>query len=156
MDKINLHKKYPPSNPCSCDICLDYCKRPGWWTVQETAEDIKKGYAGRMMLEISPEYNFGVLSPAFKGNESNIAWQIFADEGCTFLVDGLCELHGTGLQPLECRFCHHSRYGLGHKCHNDIEKDWNTEYGQKLVIEWLKLTGLFDKYFAAEPSSMYK
>jgi hypothetical protein len=50
---------------------------------------------------------------------------------------GLCELYGTGLEPLECRYCHHLRKGMGEKCHTDIEKDWNSLDGQKLVKEWL-------------------
>lgn len=146
MKKINLYKKYPPSKPCGCEVCLNYCKRPGWWTVQEATKAIEAGYANRMMLEISPEFKFGVLSPAFKGNEANIAMQIFAEKGCSFLKDNLCELHGTGFQPLECRFCHHDRIGLGKKCHNDIENDWNRAEGQKLVIKWMQTTGLMEKH----------
>ena len=33
---------------------------------------------------------------------------------------GLCTLHSTGLLPLECRFCHHSRIGQGIKCHEAL------------------------------------
>ena len=145
MGSINLAKKYPPSKPCSCDICLNYCQRPGWWTVEQATRAIDAGYADRMMLEISPELTFGVLSPAYKGNEGNIAVQIFARQGCTFLKDAHCELYGTGLQPLECRFCHHTRTGLGGKCHFDIEKDWYSQAGQKLIIRWGKLTGFFER-----------
>jgi hypothetical protein len=92
-----------------------------------------------MMLEISPEHTFGVLSPAFKGCEGNFALQEFSSNWCTFLKNNLCELHGTGYQPLECRFCHHDRIGLGIKCHNDIEKDWNTPKGRVLINKWIKL-----------------
>jgi len=146
MSGINLIKKYPPSKPCSCEICLGYCKRPGWWTVKEAEHAFNAGYGSRMMLEISPELTFGVLSPAFKGNESDIALQIFSDSGCTFLKDNLCELHGTRFQPLECRFCHHSRKGLGRKCHNDIEKDWFSPGGKELVLKWFRFTKLIDRY----------
>jgi len=97
-----------------------------------------------MMLEISPEFTFGVLSPAFKGNEGNVALQIFAYQGCTFLKDNLCELFGTGFQPLECRFCHHTRRGLGKKCHLAIEKEWRKKEGQKLIVHWGKLTRFFE------------
>jgi hypothetical protein len=146
MDSIHLIKKYTPSQPCSCDICLSYCQRPGWWTVEQATRAIDAGYAGRMMLEISPELTFGVLSPAFKGNEGNIALQIFARRGCTFLKENLCQLFGTGLQPLECRFCHHSRLGLGRKCHSDIEKDWHSKKGQKLIIRWNEITRAFERH----------
>lgn len=140
-----LTEKYPPSRPCNCDICVGYCKRPGWWTVEEAARAIDAGYAKRMMLEISPEMTFGVLSPAFKGCESGIAVRIYASRGCNFLKDNLCELHGTGFQPLECRFCHHERIGLGEKCHLDIENEWNTREGQRLVIKWGNLIGLWGR-----------
>lgn len=140
-----LEKKYPPSASCSCGICLSYCKRPGWWTVEEAARAIDAGYAGRMMLEIAPELTFGVLSPAFKGCEGGIAVNICAHRGCNFLKNDRCELHGTGHMPLECRFCHHERIGLGQQCHSDIEKDWRTPAGQALIRQWGIRTGLWDR-----------
>jgi len=139
-------QKYPPSEPCSCDICINYCKRPGWWTVEQAKKAIDSGYANRIMLEMSPTLKFGVLSPSFRGNERNIALQLYANQGCTFLANNRCELFGKEYQPLECRFCHHTRKGLGQECHWDIEKDWNTKEGQKLVIHWCKITGLFERH----------
>jgi hypothetical protein len=143
--KQTLNDKYQPSEPCSCEICLNYCKRPGWWTVEEAAKVIEAGYANRMMLEISPELSVGVLSPAFKGNENNYSLQIFSKQGCTFLQKGLCELFDTGHQPLECRYCHHDRIGKGIKCHLDIEKDWNSESGKRLIVKWGNMTGFWQK-----------
>lgn len=145
MSNVDLKRRYPPSKPCSCKICLSYCSRPGWWSVEEASTAIEAGYADRMMLEISPEFTFGVLSPVFKGNEKNIALSIFANEGCTFLKDNLCELFGKNFQPLECRYCHHTRKGLGIICHNDIEKDWYGARGQKLVVKWIEMVGLFNR-----------
>jgi len=142
---MTLNEKYPPSEPCSCEICSAYCKRPGWWTVEEAGKAIEAGYAARMMLEISPERDFGVLSPAFKGNEGGYALQVFADKGCTFFMDGLCELFGTGVQPLECRFCHHNRVGEGEACHRELEKDWNTAGGKRLIVRWGNRTGFWEK-----------
>ena len=89
------------------------------------------------MLEVSPDFSFGVLSPAFRGCEQYFALQEFSRFGCNFLSNGLCDLHSTGLMPLECRFCHHSRSGLGPKCHADIEKDWKTPKGQALMTKWI-------------------
>lgn len=142
----NLQKKYPPSDPCTCGICLNYCMRPGWWTVGEARRAIEAGYAGRMMLEMSPELSFGVLSPAFKGNEGNVALELFAHRGCTFLAGDLCELFGTDFRPLECRFCHHSRHDRGRKCHWDIERDWNGRAGQQLVIRWCEIQRIYERY----------
>jgi hypothetical protein len=142
--KKTLAEKYPPSEPCACEICLGYCKRPGWWTVEEAASSIEAGYANRMMLEMSPDRSFGVISPAFNGCEAFFALELFADRGCNFLKDKRCELHGTGFQPLECRYCHHDRIGSGPRCHADIEQDWNTPAGQALVVKWGNLTGFWE------------
>ena len=138
----NLVQKYPPSDACSCKVCLAYCARPGWWTVEEAEQAIETGYANRMMLEVAPELTFGVLSPAFKGCEGFYATNEFARNKCTFLKDDRCELFGTGRQPLECRFCHHERTGLGQRCHTDLERDWKTPAGQALVDRWIKMVGL--------------
>jgi hypothetical protein len=146
-----LTEKYPPSQPCGCDICLRYCIRPGWWTVEEAARAMQGGYADRMMLEFSPDRSFGVLSPAFKGNEMGFATNQAAANGCNFLKENLCELHGTGFQPLECRFCHHDRVGLGPVCHADLERDWNTPAGQVLVVSWGNLTGFWERYNLRPP-----
>jgi hypothetical protein len=137
-----LVDKYPPSGPCACDVCRGYCARPGWWTVAQATHALESGLGNRMMLEIAPEFTFGVLSPAFRGSERLIATNIFAGNGCTFLQNDLCELFGTGHQPLECRFCHHERKGLGWKCHHDLEQDWKTTAGQALVNRWIRQIGL--------------
>ena len=139
--RLALAEKYPPSSPCSCETCRSYCKRPGWWTVEEAARALEAGYAKRVMLEMAPGFTFGVLSPAFKGCETKFAFNEYASNGCTFLVDDKCELHGTGHQPLECRYCHHERAGMGPDCHADIEKDWNTAAGRTLVVKWSTAVG---------------
>lgn len=136
----SLEERFPPSEPCSCTVCLAYCQRPGWWTVSEASAAIEAGFADRMMLELSLEKTFGVLSPAFRGCEGLFALQEFQANGCTFLQKGLCELHGSGHMPLECRFCHHNRAGQGLDCHAALEKDWNTPAGQELVTRWQRIT----------------
>src|SRR5690349_10788097 len=146
-NKRTLIEKYPPSEPCACEVCRGYCARPGWWTVEEAARALEAGYANRMMLEIPPELTFGVLSPAFKGCEQSFATNAFAKNGCTFLKNNLCELFGTGYQPLECRFCHHERGGLGTRCYADLEKDWNTPAGQSLIEKWIRQVGLRYRLF---------
>lgn len=138
-----LYKKYPPSESCTCEVCLSYCRRPGWWTVYEAEKAIEAGLGNRMMLELSPDLRFAVLSPSFKGNEINYALKEFSSRGCTFLKNSLCELYNTGLQPLECRFCHHNRYGLGKKCHLDIEKDWATTEAKRIIVRWGNMTGFW-------------
>ena len=143
--KYVLAEKYSASSTCSCTICVGYyCTRPGWWTVREAAHALRAGYGKCMMLEVSPKLTFGVLSPAFKGCEGMFALNEYASNGCTFFVNGECELHQTNHQPLECRYCHHDRPGMGPKCHADLEKDWNTPAGQTLVFKWIEVTG-FEK-----------
>lgn len=84
----------------------------------------------RMMLEVSPELSLAVLSPAFKGCEGKFALNRYVERVCNFNQNQRCELHGTGFQPLECRYCHHERRGMGENWHLDIEKDWNTLAGR--------------------------
>ena len=141
-----LSNRYPPSPPCSCRECHAFCIRPGLWTVAEAAHAISVGYGGRMMLEIAPDFSFGVLSPAFRGCEKNLALQEYAANGCGFLTDGLCELHGTSFQPLECRFCHHERKGFGRQCHSDLGNDRNTPPGRTFVDAWCCSYGIWQQY----------
>jgi hypothetical protein len=138
-----LETKFPPSPPCACEVCRAYCRRPGWWTVKEAARAIGAGLGARMMLETSADRRLAVLSPSFKGNEGTYAFNEFSVRGCGFLTaDGACELHGTGLQPLECRFCHHDRRGDGPRCHRAIEKDWDSASGRALVARWAAQAGV--------------
>lgn len=141
---VNLARIYPPSAPCSCEICRAYCARPGWWTVQEASRAFAAGHGARMMLELSLDRAFGVLAPAFKGCENSFALDKFKDNGCTFYNAGGCELHGSGLQPLECRFCHHDRPGQGLLCHVDIGKDWARAQGRLLVGRWCRRNRLWN------------
>jgi hypothetical protein len=140
MNHIKLLRNYPPSVSCDCGICKSYCKRPGWWSVEQAELAINE-LANRMMLEVSPEFSFVVLSPAFSGNECKAAQNIFAKNGCNFLKEGLCELHSTKHIPLECSFCHHERVGLGIKCHSALESNWHTNRGQRLARSWCNIVG---------------
>jgi len=140
-----LATRYPPSEPCSCDVCLAYCRRPGWWTVREATASIDAGYWNRMMLELALESSFGVVAPAFHGCGGNFALQEFAGRGCNFLAARRCELHGTGFQPLECRFCHHDRRGQGPECHAALEREWNTPAGRRAVGRWCRIARLVDE-----------
>lgn len=135
----DFRKRYPPSPPCDCQICRSYCARPGWWTVGETERTLDRGYASRMMLEISPERDLVVLSPAFRGNEGRIALQEFSRSGCTFLSSDGCALFGQDIRPLECRFCHHDRRGRGAQCHHDLELQWRSPHARRLVQRWYEL-----------------
>lgn len=137
MNSADLNTLFPPSEPCSCPVCQSYCKRPGWWTVTEFKKILQSNYYKRIMLELSPELTFGVLSPAFKGCENNFALQNYAEYGCNFYNNHLCDLYSPHLQPLECRFCHHDRTGKGMECHTAIEQEWNSNEGRQLIELWM-------------------
>lgn len=139
----NLARQFPPSESCGCEICQKFCSRPGWWTVNEARLVVQSVFARRMMLEISPNHKFGVLAPAFKGNEAFIAANQYKSNGCTFFSEHQCELYSSGFMPLECRFCHHDRPGLGQECHLAIENNWRSEEGHSLVQRWCKMTGVW-------------
>jgi hypothetical protein len=143
--EFRLEATFLPSPACNCEICRKYCLRPGWWTVHQATDAISQGLANRMMLEIAPDFTFGVISPAFLGCEGSIAINEFSKAGCNFLSNDLCQLHGTKLQPLECQVCHHARPGLGIKCHNEIEKQWNADTGQALVVKWMEEISFWKK-----------
>ncbi len=138
----SFYARFPASSACSCDICMNFCVRPGWWLVSEARGAIDHGYAKRMMLEFSPDASFGVLSPAFKGNEGFFALREYSNNSCTFLTGNRCAIFGEPFRPLECRFCHHDRIGSGSRCHRAIEKDWNTSKGKRLIKEWLIVCNL--------------
>lgn len=137
-----LYTRFPPSSPCSCQICTYFCSRPGWWLVQEARLAIEHGLANRMMLEFSPDISYAVLSPAFKGNEGYFSLQAYAGNNCTFLIKGKCEIFKQDFQPIECRFCHHGRMGEGPECHTAIAHDWNSSKGKRLVRQWLEMQNL--------------
>jgi hypothetical protein len=145
FNKTALNEKYPASESCTCDICIGYCRRPGWWTVDEAEKAINAGYAARMMLEVSPKKQFAVLSPALKCCEQSLVKKELAKKECTFLKDGRCELFDKGLMPLECRFCHHERQGTGLACHIDIGNSWNSNKGRTLVLKWIRNTDFIKK-----------
>ncbi len=54
----DLHEKFPPSEPCTCEVCTSYCKRPGWWTVKEARMALESGLAPvKCHLEIENDWN---------------------------------------------------------------------------------------------------
>ncbi|WP_455381859.1 hypothetical protein [Salinispira pacifica] len=135
----NLAVRFPPSLPCRCDTCVGYCRRPGWWTVAEARFAIEAGYGGRMAAEPAPDRSYAVLAPATPGREMSISPWKSGLKPCIFFRYGLCVLFGTGLQPLECRFCHHERRGQGLLCHQAIGAEWRSSAGRRLIERWLRI-----------------
>ncbi len=134
---LPLAERFPPSEACSCVVCRGYCARPGRWSVDQAQKALLAGYGVQMMLELSPDRKYGVLSPAFRGCEGMVSLQEYAQNGCTFFRHGLCALFHTGFEPLECRYCHHDRAGQVTICLDALMQDWLTPAGQALVRSWL-------------------
>lgn len=147
----DLEKAFPSSPACSCDTCRSFCARPGWWTVRQAISAMRAGYASRMMLEVAPDFTYGVLAPAFRGCENGFALQPFAKNGCGFLENGLCTLHATGHLPLECAYCHHDRPGEGAVCHEALGRDWNTPEGRALIGLWSAANHLWERFGIDSP-----
>lgn len=90
------------STRCSCDRCVKMCEtRP----CLPLPDEAKRLDPARMM-----RVDFGCVvvdSPAIVGREGQTVSGY--DTGrCTFLKDGLCELHSKGLKPTEGKLAHHS------------------------------------------------
>ncbi len=135
----------PPSAACCYEVHKN-AHRTGWWAVEEAKKAIEAGLSPRMMLEVSPDLSYGVLSPAYRSCEGNVSLSSCRKNGCTFCADGLCRLYNTGLQPLECRFGHHPSADIASNCHQTIERDWRTSKGQALVQAWTNEVGLWVRY----------
>jgi hypothetical protein len=131
----SLSDRFPPSAACTCEVCVAYCARPGWWSVEQAAAALD-AVGARMMLELSPDRRFAALAPAFRGCEGRVATSAGALAGCTFLVRQRCELFETPHAPLECRFCHHERRHQGRACHDALVDDWRRPAGQAVVGRW--------------------
>lgn len=130
---------------CTCEACINMCKyRPCWPTPEEAQYLIDAGFGPRLMCEwYADDENsineFNLLCPAIVGYEGQRApfWPVGI---CTFLNNGLCELHDLGLKPGEGReeWCKNVN-------HDDIHKkyalSWNNKKGQILVEKWYIIGG---------------
>jgi hypothetical protein len=105
----------PEFPPCTCDRCQALCQRPGWPTPAEAGQLLAAGYGPSLMLAWweRPRRQGGnilVLCPAVADHEGFYAltpedWPLYDEtRRCVMQIpDGLCQLHATGLKPLESR-----------------------------------------------------
>lgn len=101
---------------CSCEKCANLCTwAPGWMWPDEARAAIAAGLSDRLMIDwLEPDHRIGndrrvyVLCPATVGREGGVAEEdlftiLICGKGvCTFLKDGLCEIHST-VKPQQCR-----------------------------------------------------
>ena len=125
---------------CTCDSCKAMCSRPCYATPRDAERLIRAGFADRLRMENSYDYETYVISPAFKGREGidDRASDWANRQGCTFQdKDGLCELHDLGLKPLEARLVIHNEHPLSKKTplslHDRIVDLWKTNRGRRTI-----------------------
>lgn len=103
------------------------------------------GHADRLLRVRN--FDSAVLRPAIIGWEGgDITEYIMALGQCTFMtVTGGCELHGTGMKPLECRVapCGGTGANLSNKKADAIalaiERAWDTRAGIAAMVRWRAL-----------------
>lgn len=137
---------------CSCDKCVSLCKRnPGWMTPQEAMLAIADGQGTRLMRDwLEPGSKLGnqerlyVLAAASIYCEGSNApefasWQLILGECtkgcCTFLKEGLCELHATAYKPKQCRESMGCRPPRGPDNY-EMGRLWDTEEGREALALW--------------------
>lgn len=101
----------PDTAPCTCETCEKMCERPCWLRPAEAKALIQAGYGRRLMADYwvnADGPDTWLLSCALKEYESRTApfWPA-GKLGCTFWLNGRCELHALGLKPLEGRVHDH-------------------------------------------------
>lgn len=134
--------KYQEAPSCTCETCVNMCKRaPCWPTPEEAQRLIDAGYSPRLMKNYwCAEDNIYVLCPARVGYEGRTApWfgEIDGSERCVFLTgDNLCELHDLGLKPIEGRVATCQGKGPEGCLREDIAKLWNTPKGWEVLRKW--------------------
>jgi len=111
------------------------------------------GYGSRLMLDWwqgnKGDKSIAILCGALKGHEGKITpyWPK-SDEGCTFYVNGRCQLHQPGLKPLEGRVAHHAQsYEHQQMLHSSIPPMWDCELGLQAIERWRSITGEQDNPF---------
>lgn len=91
---------------CKCEQCKNQCRiSPCLGTPADIEKIIDAGYGNKIFLTT---WAAGVLM----GVTSDFVMMYQAemtDNGCAFLVDGLCSLHDLGLKPTEGRLSHHTQ-----------------------------------------------
>lgn len=155
-------EQFTESEPCSCHVCVDYCKRPCWPIPAEALRLIDAGYANRLMADawIAEEGPIWLLcgaNPGYEGKNASgldgymnmmfgllemLAGTTPLNSGCIFLRNGLCELHDAGLKPFEGRVAHHSRDSGD--IHEAVAAAWNNDEGRAIIARWRTLVGCPD------------
>lgn len=111
---------------CKCTTCKLMCKQsPCFSTPEEAVKLIQAGYQNRLAISIYADQETGEHFPAVTGHFTK-------ENGCVFQDEyGYCELHGTGLKPMEGRLAHHSMEDDGLRLH--VARLWHTPEGLEVI-----------------------
>lgn len=138
-----------PQSQCNCNACQRMCSRPCYGTPEDIEKLIEEGYGDRLCLDyhcgLNSESTIFLLSPALKDHEGGKApFFPVSKSGCTFFIDGKCELHNSGLKPIGGKIASCKKDFDSENYHLDggygayISETWNTQKGQDLVEKWCK------------------
>ena len=137
-------------------------------TPQEAMQAIASGQSSRLMRDwlepsdtLENKERIYVLAAASVGCEGRDApqfadWQLMIGDvikgQCTFLKDGLCELHETDYKPKQCRESLGCRAPLGPDNY-EMARLWDTEEGREALDLWFNtLTDFHQKLGIDLPS----
>jgi hypothetical protein len=140
VEELKAKADHRSKDSCTCQTCVDMCKRrPCWPTPEEARQLIDKGYGQRLMrdwycCEEEDSDHFYLLCPAivdYEGEDSPF-WPFGM---CTFLKYERCELHDLGLKPGEGKeaWCQEDDKGT---LHVKYAQTWKNPEAQQLVKEW--------------------
>jgi hypothetical protein len=126
---------------CTCDVCVAMCEeKPCHGTPEEMQRLIDAGHSDRLALYFCQNYS---LKPKLEYVEYLGPSPVFEQRGCTFLKDKRCELHASGMKPLEGRVVWHGKTNMrrfpvprGYTLREYIASLWANEPAQMLVDSW--------------------
>jgi Fe-S-cluster containining protein len=143
---------------CTCPECVSLCEdNPGWMTPAEARRAIEAGLGGRLMVdwlepcsEVGNERRLYLLCPAAEGCEGGACREFSTFElltvamvgggackgRCTFLKDGLCEIHSSGFKPVQCRKSFECRGNPEYPDNYAVARLWDTEEGRAVMAMW--------------------
>ena len=122
---------------CTCSACVEMCGIcPCIPTPDEAEQMLDHGYGQRMSSrEVYKIDSFHILCPSVRGHECQHDMTHFSG-GCTFLKDGLCEIHDSGFKPLEGRAVHHDDDYSTEGMHEYIINRWDNREGRRVFRRW--------------------
>lgn len=136
---------------CSCEKCSFMCHAPCCGTPEDMKKLMDAGYAKKLMLDDLPGGE-DMLKPALKGYEGmKSPWDVASKSGCTFWINGMCELHSSGLKPSQGKLAHHSlNKEQNDKIGEAMNDSWEGGKGDDIIEQWKEENGrnkMDDEFF---------